>query len=118
MLFRSTPAALAAALPSLLRVGAGKLLPRTGFYRDLVTANLSAVPFTQLANITGRPAMSVPTHWTSGGLPLGTQFVGPPGSDYLLLQLAAEIEAARPWFDRHAPEVAASRLLAGGRDGA
>ncbi|MEV6767344.1 amidase [Nocardia sp. NPDC051030] len=96
-----TPAIAETVLPPLLRLGAGKLMSRTNFYVDLVTANLSAVPFTQLANITGRPAMSVPTHWTASGLPLGTQFVGPSGSEYLLLQLAAEIETAQPWFNRH-----------------
>ncbi|WP_282783013.1 amidase [Nocardia sp. CC201C] len=96
-----TPALADTVLPPLLRLGAGKLLSRTDFYVDLVTSNLSAVPFTQLANITGRPAMSVPTHWTETGVPLGVQFVGPSGAEYLLLQLAAEIETARPWFDRH-----------------
>ncbi|QLY32625.1 amidase [Nocardia huaxiensis] len=96
-----TPALADTLLPPLLRLGAGKVMSRTDFYRDLVTANLAAVPFTQLANITGRPAMSVPTHWTATGLPLGVQFVGPSNSEYLLLQLAAEIETARPWFDRH-----------------
>ncbi|MCX4097883.1 amidase [Nocardia sp. alder85J] len=101
-----TPAAAGAVLPPLLRVGAGRLIARTAFYRNLVTANLSAVPFTQLANITGRPAMNVPTYWTPAGLPLGVQFVGPTSSEYLLLQLAAEIETARPWFDRHPPESA------------
>ncbi|MET9488095.1 amidase [Nocardia sp. NPDC006630] len=95
-----TPAIADTLLPPLLRLGAGKLLSRTDFYVDLITANLSAVPFTQLANITGRPAMSVPSYWTETGLPLGTQFVGPPSSEYLLLQLAAEIESARPWFER------------------
>ncbi|WP_067546498.1 amidase [Nocardia crassostreae] len=100
-----TPAIASTLLPPLLRIGAGKLLSRTDFYVDLVTANLAAVPFTQLANITGRPAMTVPTHWTATDLPLGTQFVGPPGSEYLLLQLAAEIETAQPWFDRHPAEL-------------
>ncbi|MFF3571087.1 amidase [Nocardia jiangxiensis] len=106
-----TPAIADAVLPPLLRLGVGKILSRTVVYRDLVTANLAAVPFTQLANITGRPAMSVPTHWTADGLPLGTQFVGGFDSEYLLLQLAAEIETARPWFDRHPPE---SELLGAG----
>ncbi|WP_255458648.1 amidase family protein [Nocardia sp. SYP-A9097] len=106
-----TPAIAEAVLSPLLRFGAGKLLSRSDFYADLVTRNLTAVPFTQLANITGRPAMSVPTHWTATGLPLGTQFVGPTGSEYLLLQLAAEIESARPWFERY-PEI--SRDAVGG----
>lgn len=96
-----TPAIADTVLPPLLRLGAGKVLSRTDFYVDLITANLAAVPFTQLANITGRPAMSVPTHWTANGLPLGVQFVGPSTSEYLLLQLAAEIESARPWFGKH-----------------
>ncbi|MGX1806667.1 amidase [Nocardia sp. NPDC055321] len=95
-----TPVIAETVLPPLLRLGAGKILSRIDFYIDLVTASLSAVPFTQLANITGRPAMSVPTHWTESGLPLGVQFVGPPSSEYLLLQLAAEIENARPWFGK------------------
>ncbi|NNH69991.1 amidase [Nocardia uniformis] len=95
-----TPALADTLLPPLLRLGVGRILSRSDFYLDLMTANLAAVPFTQLANITGRPAMSVPTHWTATGLPMGTQFVGPSGSEYLLLQLAAEIESARPWFDR------------------
>ncbi|WP_280264798.1 amidase [Nocardia wallacei] len=109
-----TPALADTVLPPFLQLGAGKVLGRTDFYRNLVTANLSAVPFTQLANITGRPAMSVPTYWTAAALPLGTQFVGPSGSEYLLLQLAAEIETARPWFDRCPPESGIQQPIAAG----
>ena len=56
----------------------------------------------QLANLTGRPAISVPLHWTEAGLPLGVQLVGRLGADGLLLQLAAQLEEARPWFHRYA----------------
>jgi amidase len=61
------------------------------------------VPFTQLANITGRPAISVPTYRTPEGLPLGVQFVGPLGSEALLLSLAAQLEDAHPWAHLEPP---------------
>ena len=62
--------------------------------------SLQYVPFTQLANLTGTPAMSVPLHWTADGLPLGVQFVARFGEEDRLLQLAAQLETARPWFSR------------------
>ncbi|MBI3347962.1 MAG: amidase [Burkholderiales bacterium] len=71
-----------------------------GVIRQMATESLRHVPFTQLANLTGTPAISLPLHWTADGLPLGLQFVAAPGQDGLLLQLAAELEAAQPWFDR------------------
>lgn len=62
--------------------------------------SLRYVPFTQLANLTGTPAMSVPLHWTADGLPLGVQFVGRFGSEDVLLQLSHQLEQAQPWFGR------------------
>ena len=67
---------------------------------QLITENLGWVPYTQLANLTGRPAMSVPLHWTADGLPIGTQLVGRLGSEGQLLRLAAQLEQAQPWADR------------------
>ncbi|GAB1811360.1 amidase [Mycobacterium sp. MUNTM1] len=83
------------------RVRAGKLMGLSGILDDLIQESLGWVPYTQLANLTGRPAISVPLHWTDAGLPLGVQFVGKLGADGDLLQLAAQLEEARPWADRH-----------------
>ncbi|MDR7334028.1 amidase [Roseateles asaccharophilus] len=98
------PAAQVAVLNALRASGLLSLLKRAGLLegviRQMATNSLRHVPFTQLANLTGTPAISLPLHWTADGLPLGVQFIAPPGEDGLLLQLAAELEAAQPWFDR------------------
>ena len=60
-------------------------------------------PFTAVANLTGQPAMSLPLHWSSGGMPIGVQLIGPPAGEATLLALAAQIEIARPWSDRRPP---------------
>ena len=65
--------------------------------------NVEFTPFTAVANLTGLPAMSLPLHWSADGLPIGVHAIGPPAGDAVLLQLAAEIEAARPWADRRPP---------------
>lgn len=102
------PPALQLAVMGALRAsGLLGLLKRAGLLesviRQMATDSLRHVPFTQLANLTGTPAISLPLHWTSDGLPLGVQFNTAPGQDGLLLQLAAELETARPWFDRVPP---------------
>lgn len=61
-------------------------------------ANVNYAPYAGLFNLLGWPAMSVPfgVHPVSG-TPLGVHFAGKPGSEARLLQLAAQLEAARPW---------------------
>ena len=61
-------------------------------------------PFTAPYNTSGQPAASVPLHWTADGLPVGVMLVGRPADEITLLQLSAQLEAARPWRDRH-PEL-------------
>ncbi len=97
-----TPKPLQAASRVIARLHAGKLLNATGVLDQLISENLSWVPYTQLANMTGRPAISVPLHWTDAGLPLGIQLIGPLASEAVLLQVAAQLEEARPWFQRYA----------------
>jgi amidase len=62
-------------------------------------------PYTALFNVTGQPAISVPVGFGEDGLPTAVQLVGHPLGEETLLQLAAQIEAARPWAHRR-PTVA------------
>lgn len=56
--------------------------------------------FTSPYNATGQPAISLPLHWTPEGLPVGMQFAAPFGAEVRLLQLATQLEQARPWRGR------------------
>lgn len=64
------------------------------------TATRALNCFTALQNQTGQPAMTVPLHWTTDGLPVGVQCAGRVGEEELLFSLAGQLEAARPWFHR------------------
>ena len=100
-----TPAHLSVVSDLAARLGLAGVLSETSQFKHTVLQNLGWTPYTQLANLTGRPAMSVPLYRTPEGLPLGVQFVAGLNGEALLLQLAAQLEQARPW--RHpAPLVA------------
>lgn len=94
-----TPPALRASVRTLLALGGGSLLRKTGLIDRMAYGNLGWVPYTQLANVTGRPAISLPTYRTADGLPLGVQLVAPLDGEPTLLRLASQIERARPWFE-------------------
>ncbi len=97
------PLALQKASDLLLKTRTAHLLRLTNIVDDIVDKNLGWVPYTQLANLTGRPAISLPVHWTAEGLPLGVQFVAPLAGESLLIRVAAQLEQAMPWRDRVAP---------------
>lgn len=55
------------------------------------------VGFTPMANVAGTPAISLPAGLSAAGLPLGIQCCADWGHEKLLLELAYELEAARPF---------------------
>jgi amidase len=60
-------------------------------------------PWTALFNLSGQPAVSVPLHWNAAGLPIGVMLAGRMGEEGTLISLSAQLEAARPWRERHPP---------------
>lgn len=97
------PVAVQRASDALIKTRTASLLRYTKVVDDMVDKNLGWVPYTQLANLTGRPAISLPLHWTADGVPLGVQFVGPLAGESLLIKLAAQLKQRLPWADRFAP---------------
>jgi amidase len=93
----------AAVLQVVGRLNAGWFMRATGLTRELLKKPLSFIPYTPLFNVTGQPAMSLPLHWNAAGLPIGMQFVARMGDEATLFRLAAQLELARPWFDRTPP---------------
>jgi amidase len=72
--------------------------PLAGFMRAA-----SFTPFTPPFNVTGQPAISLPSAQTLDGLPIGVQLVAAYGREDLLLRVAAQLEDADPWANRCPP---------------
>lgn len=56
-----------------------------------------------LISATGCPALSVPAGFTSGGLPVGLQIVGPHHADLAVLRIGHAFERATRHGDRRPP---------------
>ena len=69
---------------------------------------IEILAFTSQFNLTGQPAMSLPLHWSTTGLPMGVQFVAAPFREDVLIRLASQLEDAMPWRDKVAPLVSNS----------
>ncbi len=55
------------------------------------------IPFTAYQNIAGAPAISLPLGHNKNGLPVGIQFAAAYGREKQLLEIAFELEEAKPW---------------------
>lgn len=77
--------------------------PKLGFlsptqsFEELFAKIITYTAFTPLNNAAGTPAISLPLHTTSAGLPLGVHFSAAHGDERTLLELAFELEQARPF---------------------
>ncbi|MCV7150876.1 amidase [Mycolicibacterium pyrenivorans] len=72
-------------------------LDPTADYQQIIDRLVEWVAFTPLQNATGEPAISLPLAESASGLPVGMMFSAALGQDARLLELAYELEGARPW---------------------
>ncbi|MCP4694773.1 MAG: amidase [Desulfobacterales bacterium] len=86
-------------------LGLGRVLKASGLVDKMAIDNLIKTPFTQLANLTGQPAISLPLHWTPDGLPCGVQFIAPFGDEAALFRISALLEKEKPWFHKRPPMI-------------
>jgi amidase len=65
-------------------------------------------PFSEVFNVTGQPAASLPLFESANGLPIGIQLVGQQDRDHVVLRIAADLERMTGWGHRHPPAWAGS----------
>jgi aspartyl-tRNA(Asn)/glutamyl-tRNA(Gln) amidotransferase subunit A len=86
-----TPAALAVAPP----------FEKMPDFMSSAAAPMQTIPF----NVTGHPAMSVPTGLGASGLPIGLQVVGRPFDEATVLRIGRAVERLSGWESIALPEV-------------
>jgi amidase len=78
----------------------GYLSPEVAI-EELIERLVQYAAFTPLANATGAPAISLPFGNSDEGLPMAVQLWAAHGDERTLLELAFEIEQAKPWRKIH-----------------
>jgi amidase len=94
----------------LLTPGLGTLPPKLGWI-DMMLEDVDEYwrrvftfsPFTVWFNLTGQPALMLPLGRSASGFPIAVQLVGRYGEEGTILSLGAQLEKARPWFDKKPP---------------
>jgi amidase len=61
-------------------------------------------PYTSMVNVSGLPAIVLPVHVTTEGLPMGVQLIGRPGREDVLVAIGAQLERRLNWGRRHPPQ--------------
>ncbi|CKS46440.1 aminohydrolase [Mycobacterium tuberculosis] len=95
----------------LLTPTVAEATPQVGYlaptdYQTVLDRLSSWVVFTPVQNVTGVPAISLPLAQSADGMPVGMMLSADTGREALLLELAYELEEARPWARIHAPNIA------------
>ncbi len=87
----------------LLTPTVAKVTPELGWlhpeqsFETVISRLMDWVAFTPLQNATGDPAISLPMGMSGAGLPIGVQLAAAAGHDRRLLEVAYELEEARPF---------------------
>jgi Asp-tRNA(Asn)/Glu-tRNA(Gln) amidotransferase A subunit family amidase len=103
-------AAFHAGYDVLLTPGLGTLPPKLGWI-DMMLEDVDEYwrrvftfsPFTVWFNLTGQPALMLPLGRTASEFPIAVQLAGHYGEEGTILSLGAQLEKARPWFDKKPP---------------
>ncbi|HVQ99995.1 MAG TPA: amidase family protein, partial [Mycobacterium sp.] len=72
-------------------------LDPTANFEQIMDRLIGWVAFTPFHNVTGEPAISLPLAQSAAGLPVGMMLSADIGREARLLELAYELEEARPW---------------------
>jgi amidase len=98
-----------------VRLGLFKLMDKVKVFRNILRQleikNFQRTPFTQYANITGVPAISLPI-WLDekAEIPSGIQIIAPFGREDLLLQISNLWENIEKWGNRFPPPYTKQKL--------
>jgi amidase len=79
----------------------GEFAPTLPFEKFLTIQDY--VAYTPVINAVGAPAISLPLGMSATGLPIGAHFAAKNGDEKTLVELAYQLEQAKPWADLRPP---------------